>query len=155
MTSLLLDSYADDRFDGYLYELTQECFDQSWQWQPQSALFGNAAAGFTDFRVRKSIQLINDNIGNEVDMGLIASESGLSRPHFFKLFREQIGVTPKMYWNTIRMERALHDLAETPKHITDIGYDLGFSSQSSFSRFFAQNAGMAPTDYRRVAYVLN
>ena len=33
VANLLLDSYADDRFDGYLYELTQECFDQSWQWQ--------------------------------------------------------------------------------------------------------------------------
>ena len=38
--------------------------------------------------------------------------------------------------------------------VADIGYDLGFSSQSGFTRFFAANVGMAPTQYRRVAHVL-
>jgi len=154
IVALMAHGGATDLLDGYLYELTAESYQQSHQWLPgaQEVQF---RPQINDFRVRKSIKLITDNIGNELDMGTIASESGLSRPHFFKLFREQIGVTPKLYWNTIRMEKALRDLAETGKHITDIGFDLGFSSQSSFSRFFAQNAGMAPTDYRRVAHVLN
>jgi AraC-like DNA-binding protein len=38
--------------------------------------------------------------------------------------------------------------------VTDIGFDLGFSSQSVFTRVFAANVGMAPTDYRRAAQVL-
>jgi AraC-like DNA-binding protein len=38
--------------------------------------------------------------------------------------------------------------------LADIGYNLGFSSQSGFTRFFAANVGMAPTQYRRVAHVL-
>ena len=35
------------------------------------------------------------------------------------------------------------------------GFNLGYSSQSSFSRFFAINVGMAPSDYRRVAHVVH
>lgn len=38
--------------------------------------------------------------------------------------------------------------------MTEIGFDLGFSSQSAFTRFFSANVGMAPTDYRRAALVL-
>ena len=38
--------------------------------------------------------------------------------------------------------------------IAEIGFDLGFSSQSAFTRFFAANVGMAPTEYRRAAKVL-
>jgi transcriptional regulator GlxA family with amidase domain len=108
-----------------------------------------------DFRVRKSIRLMTENVGQIMGLDDVATESGLSRPHFFKLFRNQTGVTPKLFWNTIRMERALAELAESPKSITDISLDLGFSSQSSFSRFFALNTGLAPTDYRRVAHVLH
>ncbi len=154
VVSLLLDGGTTDMFDGYLFKLTDESFTQSHQWTPGPPQL-DLKPKINDFRVRKSIKLMTENIGNEIDMGKIATESGLSRPHFFKLFRDQMGVTPKLYWNTIRMEKALYDLTETPKYITDIGFDLGFSSQSSFSRFFALNAGMSPTDYRRVAHVLN
>ena len=52
------------------------------------------------------------------------------------------------------MERAIDVLVKTEKPVADIGFDLGFSSQSAFTRFFASNVGMAPTDYRRAAKVL-
>jgi AraC-like DNA-binding protein len=52
------------------------------------------------------------------------------------------------------MERALDSLVTTEASIADIGFDLGFTSQSAFTHFFAGNVGMAPTDYRRAAKVL-
>ena len=52
------------------------------------------------------------------------------------------------------MEKALHALVSTEAPIAEIGADLGFSSQSGFTRFFAAHVGMAPTDYRRAAKVL-
>ena len=85
----------------------------------------------------------------------VAREAGLSRPHFYKLFRRQTGITPNLYLNTLRMERAIESLTETGRTVTEIGYDLGFSSQSGFTRFFASNVGMAPSDYRRVAHRLH
>ena len=51
------------------------------------------------------------------------------------------------------MERAIDSLTGTDKSVTDIGFDLGFSSQASFTRFFTANVGIAPTDYRRVAHL--
>lgn len=83
----------------------------------------------------------------------LAREVGLSRPHFFKLFKKMMGVTPNVYLNTLRAEQAIEDLLTTRKSVTDIGYDLGFSSQASFTRFFASNVGIAPSEYRRVAHV--
>jgi AraC-like DNA-binding protein len=41
----------------------------------------------------------------------------------------------------------------TPKTVTDIAFDLGFSSQASFTRFFSANVGISPSEYRRVAHV--
>ena len=53
------------------------------------------------------------------------------------------------------MEKAIEALTETTDSLAEIGFNLGFSSQSSFSRFFAINVGMAPSDYRRVAHVVH
>ncbi len=141
-----------DYLDGDLFDLTSESFVQSRLLTPADR---RGSSTVIDFRVRKSIRHMADNVGDPRDLGRVARWSGISRPHFFKMFRDQTGVTPKLYWNTLRMERALVDLAETPKPITDIGLDLGFSSQSSFSRFFALNTGLSPTEYRRAAHVLH
>ncbi|MGI9417573.1 MAG: helix-turn-helix domain-containing protein [Geminicoccaceae bacterium] len=153
VVSLLLESDETDLFDGYLYELTQECFDQTWQWTPEGANRIAYASPFTDFRVRKSMRLMSERLGEDLELEDVARDAGLSRPHFYKLFRKQTGITPNLFLNTLRMERAIDSLTGTEKSVTDIGFDLGFSSQASFTRFFTANVGIAPTDYRRVAHL--
>ena len=66
-----------------------------------------AGAAITDFRVRKSIRLLAESAGTEIELDAIAREAGLSRPHFYKLFRTQTGLTPHLYLNTLLMEKAL------------------------------------------------
>ena len=79
----------------------------------------------------------------------------ISRPHFFKLFRENTGVTPAIYANTMRIEKALDRLVRSHDSITDIGFELGFSSQSHFTHFFSAHVGVAPTPYRSIARVVS
>jgi AraC-like DNA-binding protein len=112
----------------------------------------NAWAGL-DFRVRKSIAALSPVLPLTFNLGRLARECGLSRAHFFKLFREQTGVTPVVYVNTLRIETALHRIARPDISITEIGDGLGFSCQSAFTRFFAANVGMAPSDYRRAIHI--
>jgi transcriptional regulator GlxA family with amidase domain len=71
------------------------------------------------------------------------------------LFRESTGLTPALYANTMRVERALDRLMHSQTSITDIGYELGFSSQSHFTHFFSAHVGVAPTQYRTIARVVN
>ena len=155
VTGMLLNEEAGDLLDGYLYELTRDCYEQSWQCQLDGPAQRVSYTSVTDFRVRKSIRILSEKVGSEIVLDDVARESGLSRPHFYKLFREQIGVTPNLFLNTLRMEKALDYLATTSMSVTDISFDLGFSSQSGFTRFFSSNVGLAPSDYRRVAHVLN
>jgi AraC-like DNA-binding protein len=139
--------------DAELKQLIANCYEESWHLSepvPQQ----RSCAAVTDFRVRKCIKLLSESPCAEIELDSIAKESGLSRPHFYRLFRNQTGVTPNLYLNTLLMERALDALVATESPIADIGFDLGFSSQSGFTRFFAANVGMAPTDYRRAAKVL-
>ncbi|MGH6762698.1 MAG: helix-turn-helix domain-containing protein [Phyllobacterium sp.] len=153
VATLLLEDEQSDLFDGYLYELTRECFDQTWQWSPDASPFTEQWSGVRDYRVRNSIRLMNERMGDELALDTIARDSGLSRPHFYKLFRQHAGLTPNVYLNTLRMETAIEKLTRSHTAITSIGLDLGFASQASFTRFFTANVGIPPTDYRRVAHI--
>ena len=161
VVSLLEDYDTSENFDGTLFELTDACFEQSWGLAGGWRLAGGwqryrgPAASFIDYRVRKSIVLMSDQLGSEIALDEVARGAGLSRPHFYKLFRRQLGVTPNIYLNTLRMERAVQRLGQTDRSITEIGDELGFSCQSVFTRFFSSHVGMAPTDYRRAVQVLN
>ena len=105
--------------------------------------------------MRKSLRILDDGLAQGIELDAVARDAGLSRPHFFKLFRENTGVTPALYANTMRIERALDRLVSSPNSITDIGYELGFTSQSHFTHFFSSHVGIAPTQYRTIARVVS
>ncbi len=152
LTCLLLDHQEEARFDSLLFALTKACFDKSWADAGQECR-GQIYDRFSDFRVRRSLRLIQETMAEDMEMEELARRVGLSRPHFFKLFKQYTGVTPNVYINTLRSERAIEELLKSDKTVTDIAFDLGFSSQASFTRFFSSNVGIAPSEYRRVAHV--
>ncbi len=136
--------------DTAIYDLVSACFTQSWNGlgAPRAP---RLAAPLLDFRVRKSLDLIATRVGADFEFDDLARDAGLSRQHFYKLFREQVGVTPHIYLNTLRMERAIDCLTKTDQSVIDISLSLGFGSHSGFTRFFSQNVGVAPAEYRRAA----
>jgi len=152
ISASMLEDADDSYISGYLYGLTQEAFDQSWQWMAEGASFTSCAPPVRDFRVRNAIKLMRERVSERVMLDKIARGAGLSRPHFYKLFRQQVGITPNMYLNTLRMECAIDRLVSSSDPVTEIGLDLGFSSQASFTRFFIANVGIAPSDYRRIVH---
>jgi len=152
LTALLLGDEDRQLFNDTLFVLTRGCFDLTWT-DARQRRRAESCRRFNDFRVRRALNLFQDNFAQDVEMEQLARSVGLSRPHFFKLFKQHMGVTPNVYMNTLRSEHALADLLRTPKTVTDIAFDLGFSSQASFTRFFSANVGIAPSEYRRVAHV--
>jgi len=139
--------------DCELRGLIDACHEETWR---QRDLGGGrrVQSQAIDFRVRKAMRLMEESLGADIKLDAVARAAGLSRPHFYKLFRMHTGLTPNLYVNTLLMEQAIESLVGSEIPAADIGYNLGFSSQSGFTRFFAANVGMAPTQYRRVAHVL-
>ncbi len=139
----------DLAINDWLLALTEYCFDQSWHGSDATGRF----ASVQDFRLRKAIHVLEQRVCEPVELDSVAREAGLSRPHFYKLFRQQVGVTPNIYLNSLRMERAIERLTGTNEAIAAIGLDLGFASQASFSRFFIANGVVPPSAYRRSAHI--
>lgn len=147
---VMLDPDIDDPLlEDRLCTLTQSAYDQSWQWTERGSAFTGRNSAGRDFRIRKALRLLREHVGTDLGLNTVAREVGLSRPHFYKLFRSQVGLTPNLYLNALRMEMAIDRLAGSSAAVADIGYDLGFSSQASFSRFFISNGVVPPSAYRR------
>ena len=104
-----------------------------------------------DFRVRKAIQLMKANVCERISFDDVARSVGLSRPHFFALFKEQTNLTPNVYWNTLRMEEAVRQLQWSREPLISVACNLGFTTQGNFSRFFRDHVGVPPTLYREAA----
>src|ERR687893_3293899 len=71
-----------------------------------------------------------------LDIETLANSVHLSRAHFIRSFKETFGETPHRYLQRRRVERAMSLLRETDRPVTDICFDVGFSSLGTFSRTF-------------------
>ena len=140
---------SDGAFEDRLSALTQAAFDQTWQWTSAGDRPAAPCSVLRDFRLRRAINLLSERLGDPVDLAEISRNAGLSRPHFFKLFREQMGLPPTIFLNALRMERAIERLASGKETVSEIGFDLGFATPASFSRFFISNGVVPPSAYRR------
>lgn len=103
-----------------------------------------------DFRIRRAIAFLKENVGRRFVVEDLAKTAGLSRPHLFTLFKQCTGLSPGIYFNVLRMEEAIKRLSATTQPIGDLSYDIGFGAQSNFTRFFRQHQGASPTQFRRV-----
>lgn len=102
-----------------------------------------------DFRIRNAIAFMHENLGSHHALEELASHAGISRPHFFTLFRRCTGLSPRMYFNVLRMEEAIRRLSLSRQHLANVAFELGFDAQSNFTRFFRQRQGVPPIEFRR------
>jgi AraC-like DNA-binding protein len=75
--------------------------------------------------------------------------AGLSRFHFLRAFRSAFDKTPHAYATHLRLERAKELLAAGEQAVTEICFEVGFSSLGSFSSLFSSKVGESPSAYRR------
>ena len=83
-----------------------------------------------------------------LDVRAVASVALISPAHFSRSFRDVFGETPHHYLQRRRVERSMFLLRETDRSVTDICFDVGFTSLGTFSRTFRQIVGETPTGYR-------
>jgi AraC-like DNA-binding protein len=83
-----------------------------------------------------------------LDIRTLAKVAHVSEAHFIRVFRDTFGETPHRYLQRRRIERAMFLLRESDRSVTEICFDVGFTSLGTFSRTFAEIVGEPPTTYR-------
>jgi AraC-like DNA-binding protein len=80
----------------------------------------------------------------------LARRAGLQAGHFVRIFRQQVGTTPKRYFDELRRSACRRTLAGSDTPIKEIALDLGFARLSDFSAWFRRAEGRSPRAYRQL-----
>src|SRR5437764_11007388 len=83
-----------------------------------------------------------------LDVRAVAAVAHVSPAHFSRSFRDVFGETPHRYLQRRRVERAMFLLRETDRSVTDVCFDVAFTSLGTFSRTFREIVGETPSGYR-------
>ena len=83
-----------------------------------------------------------------LDVRTVAAIAHVSEAHFSRSFRAVFGESPHRYLQRRRVERSMFLLRETDRSVTDICFDVGFTSLGTFSRTFREIVGETPSGYR-------
>lgn len=82
-------------------------------------------------------------------LGQAAREACLSPFHFQRLFTRTFGQSPHEFLTRRRMETAKELLAAGDLPVTEVCFEVGYTSMGTFSSRFASLVGQPPTEYRR------
>ncbi len=102
----------------------------------------------TDSRIKTALRFLNEHLHENIQLDRLAMQACLSRDHFIRLFRKEVGCTPIRFVIQKKMLKAQLLLASQRTPIKDISYSLGYDDFSYFSRLFKKHTGMSPIQYR-------
>lgn len=103
----------------------------------------------SDEGIRRAIAYVSENLSEPIPLSMLAGVAGYSLSRFKTRFREQTGQTPALYVTSRKVERAKLELERTDESITDIAYNLGWSSGNYFCSVFKKLTGTSPLQYRK------
>ena len=99
------------------------------------------------------LRRVRDRIDREyaqpLDVEALARGVNMSSGHLGRQFKLAYGESPYSYLMTRRIERAMALLRRGDLSVTEVCFEVGFSSLGTFSTRFAELVGMPPSTYRR------
>jgi transcriptional regulator GlxA family with amidase domain len=92
---------------------------------------------------------ISENLTSPLQLDTVAHRHGFSGRTLLRLFKDQLGMTFGAYLRLARIIRAIELLTHPTASVTEVAYEVGYKSLSSFSRVFQQHTGLQPQQYLR------
>lgn len=101
----------------------------------------------------KAMQYMDNNFTYNIRISDIASSVGIDRTYLYRIFMEQIHLSPKQYLLKLRLRTAANMLRDSRYTITEVAYSCGFQDTAAFSSQFKTHMGMTPSKFR--GYIKN
>ncbi|MFN8256324.1 MAG: AraC family transcriptional regulator [Bacteroidales bacterium] len=97
-----------------------------------------------------SVNLILKN-PHQLSISHLSGKVGYSQKHFIKIFRENVGLTPKSFLKIIRFQKAIREIeAKKFADWTEIAFESGYYDQAHFINDFKAFSGFTPNQYLKM-----
>lgn len=112
--------------------------------------YGQPKIETEDNRISRSVLYIRKHLNEAIELEKLAEISCLSKDHFIRLFKKELGTTPLQYINQKKIEKAQLLLITEELAVKEIAFQLAFDDYSYFNRLFKKTTGVTPQEYRRL-----
>ncbi|GCF07029.1 helix-turn-helix domain-containing protein [Dictyobacter arantiisoli] len=102
--------------------------------------------------VESAIQTMHTHLHEMLTLEDLASAACLSPSHFHRIFCRMIGIPPGEFLSALRFQEARRLLITTSLSITDICFEVGYTSLGSFTTRFTNLVGLSPRLLRQRAH---
>ena len=107
------------------------------------------SSGLSKSQLKEIIEYIDTNLSRGLGLSELAKVIKVSPPHFGRLFKQSMNISPHQYVLRCRIQKAKILLTEKKLPMKQIAQVLGFYDQSHFSRAFRQSVGVTPKQYQQ------
>ena len=102
--------------------------------------------------VERAIQTMHTHLHELLSLEDLASVACLSPSHFHRVFGRLIGIPPGEFLSALRFQAARRLLVTTSLSVTDICFEVGYTSIGSFTTRFTHLVGLSPRLLRQRAH---
>lgn len=97
----------------------------------------------------KFLSILEKEIGNsELNVETLAASMGLERTQFYRKIKSITNYSPVELVRNIRLKKARNLLKTTDRSISEIAYEVGFSTPAYFTKCFREKFGETPSEVR-------
>jgi AraC-like DNA-binding protein len=105
--------------------------------------------------VEQVIGVMRTRLADSLSLEDMADAAYLSPFHFNRIFRSMTNIPPGEYLSALRLEQAKRLLLTTNMSVTDVCFEVGYTSLGTFTTRFNQAVGLSPSQLRAFAQRLS
>lgn len=98
--------------------------------------------------IRQSRSFTLKNFSSQLALNDLAKSAFMSRFHYVQIFQQIYGMTPRAYLRDVRISKAKSLLIQGLT-VTQVCFNVGYESVSTFSSVFKKCVGCTPKQYAR------
>lgn len=99
--------------------------------------------------ILRTIDYMEENLTERINLTSCAKVAKLSKHHFCRVFKKNIGMSPMKFVMFLRINRAKELLKKDELNLLEVALATGINEQNRFTRAFKEFTGVTPSKYKK------
>ncbi|WP_345026982.1 AraC family transcriptional regulator [Ravibacter arvi] len=139
--------------DIFVNMAIQELLLRLMQTQARGLIFGHYKLLSSSNRFARVVEFVKENLDQNLTVEKLSDLACMSKPHFFRSFKREFGLSPVEFIIRERITKARELLQESKNSVSDVCFRLGFQSVNYFCTLFKKHVGVSPGRFKQGALV--